>query len=222
MRPIIEARIEGDDVDPTVVPIPLAVIDRRDDDLEQLGLSLAEGRELLGAVQSVMVSSQASIWVATQDYCHHCHTPLRRKDTRPSRHAYRVWQCVGQQPAILDLRLRPNAKPGDAHHRPVEPGLARARHTRIGVFADQMGGAPAARSRHEIAERGSSAAKELLRQWHPAPNAHCRQSDSPGHRRRTRKVELVRSGRGTAGIRTGDGRERRLCLAQALRAGTGL
>ncbi len=83
MRPIIEARIEGDDVDPTVVPIPLAVIDRRDDDLEQLGLSLAEGRELLGAVQSVMVSSQASIWVATQDYCHHCHTPLRRKDTRP-------------------------------------------------------------------------------------------------------------------------------------------
>ena len=44
MRLIIEARIEGDDFDPTDGPIPLAVIDRRDDDLEQLGLSLAEGR----------------------------------------------------------------------------------------------------------------------------------------------------------------------------------
>ena len=38
MRLIIEARLEGNDIEPTVVPIPLAVIDRYDDDLEQLGL----------------------------------------------------------------------------------------------------------------------------------------------------------------------------------------
>ena len=56
MRLIIEARLEGNDIEPTVVPIPLAVIDRYDDDLEQLGLSLAEGRELLAAAQSVVVS----------------------------------------------------------------------------------------------------------------------------------------------------------------------
>ena len=83
MRLIIEARLEGNDIEPTVVPIPLAVIDRYDDDLEQLGLSLAEGRELLAAAQSVVVSSQASRWIATQDYCHECYTPLRRKDSRP-------------------------------------------------------------------------------------------------------------------------------------------
>ena len=65
MRLIIEARLEGNDIEPTVVPIPLAVIDRYDDDLEQLGLSLAEGRELLAAAQSVVVSSQASRWIAT-------------------------------------------------------------------------------------------------------------------------------------------------------------
>ena len=103
MRLIIEARLEGNDIEPTVVPIPLAVIDRYDDDLEQLGLSLAEGRELLAAAQSVVVSSQASRWIATQDYCHECYTPLRRKDSRPivmrtvfgkvSVNSPRFWSC---------------------------------------------------------------------------------------------------------------------------------
>ena len=89
MRLIIEARLEGNDIEPTVVPIPLAVIDRYDDDLEQLGLSLAEGRELLAAAQSVVVSSQASRWIATQDYCHECYTPIRRKDSRSLTNAAR-------------------------------------------------------------------------------------------------------------------------------------
>ena len=81
MRLIIEARLVGDGDESTNV-IPLAVIQRHDDDLEQLGLSLAEGRELLAATQSALVSSQASVWVSTQDYCHACYTPLRRKDSR--------------------------------------------------------------------------------------------------------------------------------------------
>ena len=103
MRLIIEARLEGNDIETTVVPIPLAVIDRYDDDLEQLGLSLAEGRELLAAAQSVVVSSQASRWIATQDSCHKCYTPLRRKDSRPivmrtvlgkaSVNSPRFWSC---------------------------------------------------------------------------------------------------------------------------------
>ena len=84
MRLIIEARLGVNDIEPTVVPTPLAVIDRYDDDLEQLGLSLAEGRELLAAAQSVVVSSQASRWIATQDYCHECYTPIRRKDAGAS------------------------------------------------------------------------------------------------------------------------------------------
>ena len=52
MKLIIEARLECDGIEPTNMPIPLAVIQRHDDDLEQLGLSLAEGRELLAATQS--------------------------------------------------------------------------------------------------------------------------------------------------------------------------
>ena len=54
MKLIIEARLEWDGIEPTDV-IPLAVFHRHNDDLEQLGLSLAEGRELLAATQSALV-----------------------------------------------------------------------------------------------------------------------------------------------------------------------
>lgn len=82
MRLIIEARLEGEGIDPADAPIPLAVIDRHDDALDQLGLSLTEDRELLTATHSALVSGHASSWVATQDYCHSCYTPLRHKDSR--------------------------------------------------------------------------------------------------------------------------------------------
>jgi hypothetical protein len=59
MRLIIEARLEGNDIEPTVVPIPLAVIDRYDDDLGQLGLSLAEGRELLALTACTGLAARA-------------------------------------------------------------------------------------------------------------------------------------------------------------------
>ena len=52
MKLIIEARLVGDGDESTNMPISLAVIQRHDDDLEQLGLSLAEGRELLAAVST--------------------------------------------------------------------------------------------------------------------------------------------------------------------------
>ena len=82
MKLIIEARLEGDGIEMAKDPIPIAVIHRRDDNLEQIGLSLAEGKELLAATQSVLVSCQADAWVADEDYCHDCYTPLRRKDMR--------------------------------------------------------------------------------------------------------------------------------------------
>jgi hypothetical protein len=63
-------------------PRRLAVLDRMDDDLEQLGLTLEEGRELLAAAQSALVSSQAEQWLDTEDYCRRCRTPLYHKDSR--------------------------------------------------------------------------------------------------------------------------------------------
>ena len=47
MKLIIEARVECTDSDLRREPIRLAVLDRIDDDLEQLGLTLEEGRALV-------------------------------------------------------------------------------------------------------------------------------------------------------------------------------
>ena len=103
MRLVIEARLEGEDIEDASNPITLAVIDRHDDVLEEFGLSLAEGQELLAATQSALVRSQASVWVNTQDYCHGCYTPLRKKDNRSivmrtvfgkvSLNSPRFWSC---------------------------------------------------------------------------------------------------------------------------------
>jgi hypothetical protein len=57
MKLIIEARVECTDSDLRREPIRLAVLDRMDDDLEQLGLTLEEGRALLAAAQSALISS---------------------------------------------------------------------------------------------------------------------------------------------------------------------
>ena len=42
----------------------LAVVERRDRSLSQLGLTLAEGRSLLAEVQSALVSPQVAGWVS--------------------------------------------------------------------------------------------------------------------------------------------------------------
>ena len=82
MRLIIEARVELAESDLQPEPRRLAVFDRMEDDLEQLGLTLEEGRELLAATQAGLVASQAEQWLATEDCCRRCCTPLYDKDSR--------------------------------------------------------------------------------------------------------------------------------------------
>ena len=104
MRLIIEARVELAESDLRPEPRRLAVLDRMDDDLEQLGLTLEEGRELLAAAQSALVSSQAEQWLATEDHCRRCCTPLYHKDSRwvvfrtvfgkVRLHSPRFWSCT--------------------------------------------------------------------------------------------------------------------------------
>jgi hypothetical protein len=82
MKLIIEARVECTDSDLRREPIRLAVLDRIDDDLEQLGLTLEEGRAPLAAAQSALISSDTEQWLAAQVYCRRCCTPLYHKDSR--------------------------------------------------------------------------------------------------------------------------------------------
>lgn len=83
MRLIIEARI--DETQAGVPPEPamtLAVIERRESDLGDLGMSLAEGRSLLAEAQSALVSRRARAWMSEHTKCKRCGISLPHKDTR--------------------------------------------------------------------------------------------------------------------------------------------
>jgi len=80
---IIEARLadadndtveEGDGV--------LAVIERPDCCLAELGLTLAEGRSLLAKVQTELISKQVQRWLSGQTQCQSCGATLIHKDSR--------------------------------------------------------------------------------------------------------------------------------------------
>ncbi|BCZ85219.1 hypothetical protein PTKU64_88940 [Paraburkholderia terrae] len=61
MRLIIEARVEGGEARATDATV-LAVLERNDLSLADLGLTLAEGRALLAEVQSFLVPEQTARW----------------------------------------------------------------------------------------------------------------------------------------------------------------
>ena len=71
MRLIIEARLEGSDPANSASTEPatiVAVVERQDQSVVGLGLTLTEGRALLAEVQSVLVSHHTESWMADQRY----------------------------------------------------------------------------------------------------------------------------------------------------------
>ena len=84
MRLIIEARLEGDQGSTTTTGAAqvIAVVERQDKGIADLGLTLAEGRALLAEVQSVLVSHQTAGWMADQVTCCRCGAVLVHKDSR--------------------------------------------------------------------------------------------------------------------------------------------
>jgi hypothetical protein len=83
MRLIIEARLEGDQGSTTTEAAQvIAVVERQDKGIADLGLTLAEGRALLAEVQSVLVSHQTAGWMADQVTCRRCGAVLAHKDSR--------------------------------------------------------------------------------------------------------------------------------------------
>ncbi|MBB5402557.1 ISKra4 family transposase [Paraburkholderia youngii] len=81
MRLIIEARVEGGEARATDATI-VAVVERKDGSLADLGLTLAEGRALLAEVQSFLVPEQTAGWMKSQMACHRCGSMLAHKDAR--------------------------------------------------------------------------------------------------------------------------------------------
>jgi hypothetical protein len=81
MRLIIEARVEGGEARATDARV-VAVVERKDRSLADLGLTLAEGRALLAEVQSFLVPEQTAGWMKSQMACHRCGSMLAHKDAR--------------------------------------------------------------------------------------------------------------------------------------------
>lgn len=74
MRLIIEARLEGDHESSaaTKATAVVAVVERQDRSVADLGLTLSEGRALLAEIQSVLVSHQAAGLMADRLACGCC------------------------------------------------------------------------------------------------------------------------------------------------------
>ncbi|MEO9149234.1 MAG: hypothetical protein ABI212_07635 [Burkholderiaceae bacterium] len=127
-RLIIEARIEDTEAgDAAEGAIVLAVIERRERSLVELGMTLAEGRSLLARAQSALVSRHLGAWMSQRTHCHRCGTALCHKDSRSV-----VLRTVFGKVKIASLRLwscRCAAKPG-APRRSTSP-LCRALPLRV-------------------------------------------------------------------------------------------
>jgi hypothetical protein len=77
MRMIIEAQIE-DNVG-RCEPVRLAEFERADGELKQLGLTLAEGRNLMFEAQRALVNAQAQVFVLASRTCCRCGAALSIK-----------------------------------------------------------------------------------------------------------------------------------------------
>ena len=110
MRLIIEARLaDGDNDTVEEGDGVLAVIERPDCCLAELGLTLAEGRSLLAKVQAELISKQVQSWLSGQTHCRSCGAALNHKDSRSTvlRTVYgkvtvkspRLWSCACQRTA---------------------------------------------------------------------------------------------------------------------------
>jgi hypothetical protein len=86
MRLIIEARLEGEQAEEATataaVATIVAVIERQDRSIADLGLTLVEGRALLAEIQSMLVSHQTAGWMASKAACCRCGSVLAHKDSR--------------------------------------------------------------------------------------------------------------------------------------------
>ena len=116
MRLIIEARlVDGDSDTVEEGDGVLAVVERPDCSLAELGLTLAEGRSLLAKVQAELISKQVQWWLSGQTRCQKCGAALNHKDSRSTvlRTVYgkvtvkspRLWSCACQGTARTEQRV---------------------------------------------------------------------------------------------------------------------
>jgi hypothetical protein len=104
-----------------------------------LGLTLAEGKTLLKALQAIVVERQLTAYLATQRPCAHCGTLQHSKGYHTTYHAGpdRLWDHPGPQPASPPLPL---STPGDQDIQPTGRAAPGTDHAGVIVSRDEVGG----------------------------------------------------------------------------------
>jgi len=82
MKVRILLQIAADDAEPGEAE-ELVSLEKRSDRLEQVGLSLAESKALLAAIQRRLVELQAEVWMKGHRHCEACGRRLRVKGNYP-------------------------------------------------------------------------------------------------------------------------------------------
>jgi hypothetical protein len=83
MRVTVQIRIEGTTSRPLTVP--LHTIDRRCDQVQDVGLVLGDAKSILGKLQQTLVRQQLESYLAERRACPHCQRPRAIKGDHPLR-----------------------------------------------------------------------------------------------------------------------------------------
>jgi hypothetical protein len=83
MRVTVQIRIEGTTSRP--ITVPLHTIDRRCDQVQDVGLALGEAKSILGKLQQTLVGQQLEGYLAERRACPHCQRPRAIKGYHPLR-----------------------------------------------------------------------------------------------------------------------------------------
>ena len=160
MRLSIAARLADEDGDTAEGgEAVLAVIERPAWSLDELWLTLAEGRSMLAKVRAKLISKQVHRWLSGRLDCQNCGAALCHKDSRSTvlRTVYgqvtvkspRGWSCTCHGGSQMSRRV--------VH--PLSQSADGARHSRTRISPGEMGGSAGERSgfypvrRPELARR---------------------------------------------------------------------
>lgn len=77
MKIKVQVVIEYENEEPETVVEEISCLERDTPSLETLGLTLAEGKEILACIQEKIVRHQVADFIEQHRYCDHCHQPAK-------------------------------------------------------------------------------------------------------------------------------------------------
>ena len=163
MRIEIQLRIVGDD-DSVISVDKVLHLDKSDDRLEAVGLSLGEAKAALAGIQERVVTAQAASFLDRHRCCSSAVGPAEQ-GTGPDPVPYRLWHHPAEQSALSPLPLPAY---GEQDLQPAGLAVHRAHRSGTAVPGDPLGLAGLLRPDSRVAE-GRSADRQHRQCLHHSP-----------------------------------------------------